>query len=59
MLNLFGKYDAIKAIKKQNIMFANELTSSVTYEKLYKLIISWLNPTYAEADNPKNKHIWR
>ena len=40
MLNLFGKYDAIKAIKKQNNMFANELTSSVTYEKLYKLIIS-------------------
>ena len=59
MLNLFGKYEAIKAIKKQNIMFASELTSSVIYEKLYKLIISWLNPTYAEADNPKNKHICR
>ena len=40
MLNLFGKYEAIKAIKKQNIMFASELTSSVIYEKLYKLIIS-------------------
>ena len=57
MLNLFGKYDAIKAIKKQNIMFANELTRSIKYEKLYKLIISWLNPTYAEENNPKNKHI--
>ena len=40
MLNLFGKYEAIKAIKKQNIMFASELTISVIYEKLYKLIIS-------------------
>ena len=40
MLNLFGKYDAIRAIKKQNIMFANELTRSVIYEKLYNLIIS-------------------
>ena len=59
MLILFGKYEAIKAIKKQNITFTNELTSSVKYEKLYKLIISWLNPTYAEEDNPKNKHICR
>ena len=40
MLNLLGKYDAIRAIKKQNIMFANELTRSVKYEKLYILIIS-------------------
>ena len=40
MLILFGKYEAIKAIKKQNIIFANKLTSSVIYEKLYKLIIS-------------------
>ncbi len=38
MTNLFGKYEAIKAIKKQNIMLANELTRSVIYEKLYKLI---------------------
>ena len=40
MLNLCGKYDAIKATKKQNIMFANELTRRVVYEKLYKLIIN-------------------
>ena len=59
MLNLFGKYDAIKATKKQNIMFANKLSRRVVYEKSYKLIINWLNPTYAEADNPKNKHICR
>ncbi len=59
MLNLLGKYDATRAIKKQNIMFANELRRSVIYEKSYKLINNWLNPTYAEADNPKNKQICR
>ena len=57
MLNLFGKYDATKATKKQNIMFVNKLSKRVVYEKSYKLIISWLNPTQAAADRPKNKHI--
>ena len=54
-----GKYTDKIAIKIQKRILNNVLTNKVKYEKLYKLIMICVKPTYAEAETPKKIQTWR